>query len=93
MPLLSYASALPLGLWDLLHSPFRAMNGLVLYLTAFLTSTSVFSGNSVEGVAGQYLLGLGESFMTVFVSRALNGSFEGIGDITGYVHSVRAKTG
>jgi neutral ceramidase len=61
MPLLSYASALPLDLWDLLHSPFRAMTGLVWYLTAFLTSTSVFSGNGMQGVAGQYLLGLGES--------------------------------
>lgn len=49
---------LPLDLWDLLHSPFRAMNGLVWYLTAFLTSTSVFSGNG-EGTAAQYLLGLG----------------------------------
>lgn len=55
---------LPLDLWDLLHSPFRAMNGLVWYLTAFLTSTSVFSGNG-EGTAAQYLLGLGEPFRLV----------------------------
>jgi neutral ceramidase len=68
MPLLPYHSALPLDLWDLLHSPFRAMNGFVWYLTAFLASTSVFGGNGVQVGAAQYLLGLGESFDTCIES-------------------------
>ena len=66
MPLL-FHSALPLDRWDLLHSPFRAMTGLFWYLTAFLTSTSVLSGSNVEGVGGQYLLGLGEFSMPISI--------------------------
>jgi len=67
MPVLFNYSALPLDLWDLLHSPFRAVAGFLWYLTAFLTSTSVFSGTNVQGVPGSYLLGLGEILRPVSI--------------------------
>jgi hypothetical protein len=86
MPLLSYHSALPLDLWDLLASSFKTMAGLLWYLYAFLASTSLFNGNNAEGVAAQYLLGLGESFKPVPNHRISIG-FQGIGDITGYFNA------
>jgi hypothetical protein len=48
-------------------TPFRAMTGLLWYLTAFLTSTSAFRGSNVQGVGGQYFLGLGEFPMHVYI--------------------------
>jgi hypothetical protein len=76
MPLLSYHSALPLDLWDLPASLFKAMTGLVWYLMAFLASRSNFSGNGAGGVAAQYLLGLGESLKAVCESRNLSHSLQ-----------------
>lgn len=62
MPLLAYHSSLPLDFWDIWRSLVDAMTGLVWYLTAFLASSSLWSGGvpGVKVVSAQYLLGLGE---------------------------------
>lgn len=63
MPLLSFhtASSLPLDFVDLLQSLYNAMWNGLLTLAAFFVSTSFLQQNGVQSVAGQYLLGLGES--------------------------------
>ncbi|KAF9461830.1 Neutral/alkaline nonlysosomal ceramidase [Collybia nuda] len=62
MPLLSYHSALPLDFWDLVHSLFDTMTGIVWYLTAFVASTSLLQPPTM--VSAQYLLGLGTGDIT-----------------------------
>jgi neutral ceramidase len=81
MPLLSYGSALPLDFWDILSNGYDSMARLVTYLTAI---TAVASP-AVQGVAGQYLLGLGEFKSFVYHASCCQYlSCSGIGDITGY---------
>lgn len=61
MPLLTYHSALPLDLWDIVQSFIDAMCGLLWYLTAFLVSSIYLpNGGVVTPTHAQYLLGLGE---------------------------------
>lgn len=60
MPLLTYHSALPLDLWDIVQSFIDAMCGLLWYLTAFLASSIYLpNGGVVTPAHAQYLLGLG----------------------------------
>ncbi|CAA7260368.1 unnamed protein product [Cyclocybe aegerita] len=59
MPSLPSPSALPNDLWDLVVSIYDAMSSFLWYFTAFLASTSVVPNGGLQGVAAQYLLGLG----------------------------------
>lgn len=83
MPLI-IQELLSLGFLDFVRGTLDTMTGSVLYyLTAMLASTSVLQSNAgMQGVAGQYLLGLGEQQSTIpepFFTFILIG----IGDITG----------
>ncbi len=54
MPLLSYNSALPLDLFDVVRSICNSMVSLLWYATALVAAIA-----PTTGVAGQYQLGLG----------------------------------
>lgn len=52
---------LPSDLWGMMRSTMQLLQQTLFCLAAFLTSANVITnGAGVQGVAGQYLLGLGE---------------------------------
>ncbi|KAJ3499990.1 hypothetical protein NLJ89_g9990 [Agrocybe chaxingu] len=59
MPSLPSPSGLPNDLWDLVVSIYDAMSSFLWYFTAFLASSAVLPNGGLQGVAAQYLLGLG----------------------------------
>lgn len=53
---------LPSDLWGMMRSTMQLLQQTLFCLAAFLTSANVITNGAqgVQGVAGQYLLGLGE---------------------------------
>ena len=54
---------LPPDLWELVRSAMQLIHRGLLCLTAYLASANVLLDGGVQGVAAQYLLGLGECFL------------------------------